>query len=256
MKKNSNILLTFFPAAILCAAMVYFVLILNATDEDSSSDTSSVSASSLTEDTQAAPTPAPLSDEEINDVYADVLTAYKDAYDEGYEKMEDDSYVNPNLGDSLSEPVDLSYAYVDTMDDGYPELLIADVTSDGYKVLDLLAYDGSEVSHLTDFPSDRINVKLLEDGVIYEANWEGEDNRSYSQLLQILPFSSEPANIAKYVILIPDKYEKDATKSYYYTEGDGDEEEITREKYISYTYAAEDSAIVDDIDWQSISDYK
>ena len=82
-----------------------------------------------------------LSDDEVEDIYREILDAYKEAWRDDFDNY-DDVNINPNMTKSeLGIPKNLSYAFIDFADDGFPELVVANVDKNGYKVLDLVGIE-------------------------------------------------------------------------------------------------------------------
>ena len=111
-----------------------------------------------------------LTDDEVKDIYREILDAYKAAWKDDFDDY-DDVNINPNMTKSeLGIPKNLCYAFIDFADDGFPELVVANVDKNGYKVLDLV---GIEIDLQTQdqtktakrifdqFPSSSFNVRLV-----------------------------------------------------------------------------------------------
>lgn len=111
-----------------------------------------------------------LTDDEVRDLYRDILDAYKQAWKDNFSNY-DDAIINPNMTKSeLGIPKNLSYAFIDFADDGFPELVVANVDKNGYKVIDLV---GIEVNLQTSdrrksakrifdqYPSKSFNLRLV-----------------------------------------------------------------------------------------------
>ena len=126
-----------------------------------------------------------LTDEEVKDLYKDILDAYRQAWKDDFDDYDDEG-INPNMTKSkLGIPKNLCYAFVDFADDGFPELVVANVDKNGYKVIDFV---GIEVDLSTpdrkksakrifdQFPSKSFNLRL----VSYHSSKEEEDTDSDS----------------------------------------------------------------------------
>ena len=111
-----------------------------------------------------------LTDDEVKDIYREILNAYKDAWRDDFDHY-DDVNINPNMTKSeLGIPKNLSYAFIDFADDGFPELVVANVDKNGYKVLDLVGIEVDLQSQdqtktakriFDQFPSVSFNVRLV-----------------------------------------------------------------------------------------------
>ena len=128
-----------------------------------------------------------LNDDEVKDIYREILDAYKDAWRDDFDNY-DDVNINPNMTKSeLGIPKNLSYAFIDFSDDGFPELVVANVDKNGYKVLDLVGIEVDLQSPdqtktakriFDQFPSKSFNLRLIR--YLVEENEEDEEEESDS----------------------------------------------------------------------------
>ena len=131
-----------------------------------------------------------LTDEEVEDIYRDILDAYKQAWKDDFDDY-DDAKINPNMTESeLGIPKNLSYAFIDFADDGFPELVIANTDKNGYKVIDLVGIEidlqspdqTKTAKRIFDqFPSRSFNLRLVsylleEDEETDESDSSGSDD--------------------------------------------------------------------------------
>ena len=111
-----------------------------------------------------------LTDEEVEDIYREILDAYRQAWKDDFDDY-DDVKINPNMTKSgLGIPKNLSYAFVDFADDGFPELVIANADRNGYKVIDLVGIEVDLQSPdqtktakriFDQYPSKSFNLRLI-----------------------------------------------------------------------------------------------
>lgn len=129
-----------------------------------------------------------LSDDEVEDIYREILDAYKEAWRDDFDNY-DDVNINPNMTKSeLGIPKNLSYAFIDFADDGFPELVVANVDKNGYKVLDLVGIEVDLQSPdqtktakriFDQFPSKSFNLRLIR--YLVEKGEEDESDDSDSE---------------------------------------------------------------------------
>lgn len=207
-------------AAILVGCMAFFVLVINHTE--ASPVTAEVDESM---EAMAMDLPA-LTDEQIEDAYRTILDNYRDHtgdINEGYDSDE------------------LSYAFVDIMEDGYPECLIANVNEESYKLVDLFGFDGMQTVRLCTLPSKKINIKLLKNGLIYEAN--RIESVKYNTFYQMLPYTTGLQHRITF-------YSRHS--SYWIKENDEEKKEVTKEEYNSKGYPYQSLEIFEDIEWREM----
>ena len=107
-----------------------------------------------------------------------------------HQKIYDDVNINPNMTKSeLGIPKNLSYAFIDFADDGFPELVVANVDKNGYKVLDLVGIEVDLQSPdqtktakriFDQFPSKSFNLRLIRYLVEEDEDKESDDSDSES----------------------------------------------------------------------------
>ena len=130
-----------------------------------------------------------LTDDEVKDIYREILDAYKAAWKDDFDDY-DDVNINPNMTKSeLGIPKNLSYAFIDFADDGFPELVVANVDKNGYKVLDLVGIEVDLQSQdqtktakriFDQFPSKSFNLRLIRYLVEEDEEDESDDSDSDS----------------------------------------------------------------------------
>ena len=130
-----------------------------------------------------------LTDDEVEDIYREILDAYKEAWRDDFDNY-DDVNINPNMTKSeLGIPKNLSYAFIDFADDGFPELVVANVDKNGCKVLDLVGIEvdlqspdqAKTAKRIFDqFPSKSFNLRLIRYLVEKDEEDESDDSDSES----------------------------------------------------------------------------
>lgn len=207
-------------AAVLVGCMAFFVLVINHTETTPVTAEVDDSLDNMEMDLPA------LSDEQVEDAYRTVLDNYRNHtgdINENYDREE------------------LSYSFVDIMEDGYPECVIAKVDKDSYKLVDLYGFDGYQTVRLCPLPSKKINIKLLKNGLIYEAN--RADSVKFNAFYQILPYTTELQHRITF-------YSQGS--SYWIKEKDGDKNSVTKEEYNSKGYPYQSLEIFEDIEWREM----
>ena len=235
-----------------------------------------------------------LTDDEVKDIYREILDAYKDAWKDDFDDY-DDVNINPNMTKSeLGIPRNLSYAFVDFADDGFPELVVANVDKNGYKVLDLV---GIKVDLQTSdrkksaerifdqYPSKSFNIRLVrylveedeeddkdekdkkdkkdkddeEDeeewmNLLYAADWDPDSDVRKMDLDILNPRMVTTTSFME-IRRRPDLQDGE-DDAYTVREGDEEAESVSEEKYTAVTYGIMENSKDYDVDWSPISDWK
>ena len=226
-----------------------------------------------------------LTDDEVKDIYREILNAYKDAWRDDFDHY-DDVNINPNMTKSeLGIPKNLSYAFIDFADDGFPELVVANVDKNGYKVLDLVGIEVDLQSQdqtktakriFDQFPSVSFNVRLVsylvekdeddkkdsgdeEDeeewmNLLYTADWNPDSDVRMMDLDILNPRMVTTTSFME-IRRRPDLKDGE-DDAFTVREGDEEAESVSEEKYTAVTYGIMENSRDYDVDWTPISDWK
>lgn len=219
MNDGSKVLFSGLMACLLVGLMSFFVLVVN--KNESNPVTAKVDASMQEMDMDI---PA-LTSDQVESAYSDILENYRNHTGD----------INENFDK------DLHYAFVDIMEDGYPECVIARVDDNGYKIVDLFGFDGYQTKRLCTLPGKKVNIKLLKNGLVYEAN--RSESIKYNAFYQLMPYSTDTSHQITF-------YSRHST--YWIKENDNEKEEVTKEEYNSKGYPYQSLDILEDIEWTVI----
>lgn len=220
MSDNGKVIFSGLAACLFVGLMSFFVLVVNKNESNPVTAKVDTSMQEMEMDIPA------LTNDQIENAYHDILDNYRNHTGD----------INENYG------TDLSYSYVDIMEDGYPECIIASVNENGYKVVDVFGFDGYQTKRLCTLPSDKVNIKLLKNGLVYEAN--RTESIKYNAFYQMMPYSADLSHRITF-------YSRHST--YWIKENDGQREEVIKEEYNSKGYPYQSLDIIEDIEWTVIN---